>query len=145
MTADSSTIPLLLTAGPLGSESLNLRFPPEYADEIRTLLDEHGLEHSTAAEFAAGPQLAIEALHVGAQWTGAAGGVGGLAVALASVYKTFAHRHDGKHVSMSKDGDIDVNGYSREETEQIIRNQLAEQEKRDAEWFRSIEPEPEDQ
>lgn len=145
MTSDSATIPLLLTAGPVGSSSLNLRYPPQYADEIRTLLDANGIEHSIAAEWASGAELSIEAVHIGAQALAAAGGIGGLAAALASVYKTFVHRHDGKRVAISREGDIDISGFSQNQTEQIIENQVTEQTKRDDDWFRSLGPESADQ
>ena len=135
MTADPETIPLLLTAGPTGSGSLNLRFPAEYATEIQALLDDNGIEHSMAAEFASGAELAIEAVQVVAT----AGGVGGVGVALASVYKTFVHRHDGKRVTISRDGDVDISGFSQKRTEQIIEKQVEAQAKRDADWYRSIE------
>ena len=134
MAADSAPIPLLLTAGPVGSGELNLRFPYEYTDEIQALLDDNGIEHSAAAEFSSGVELAIEAVKVVAT----AGGSAGVAAALASVYKTFTHRHDGRRVTISNDGDIDVSGYSKKDTEQIIEKQVTEQAKRDADWFRSI-------
>ena len=143
MTSDSATIPLLLTAGPAGSGSLNLRFPIAHVDEIKALLDDNGIEHSTAAEFSSGPEFAIEAVQV-TQAIFAAGGAG-TAAALASVYKTFAHRHDGKRVAISREGDIDVSGYSKQQTEQIIEKHLADQAERDAEWFRSIGQEDLDQ
>ncbi|MCS6588089.1 hypothetical protein [Curtobacterium flaccumfaciens] len=141
MTTDSETIPLLLTAGPPGSGSLNLRFPPEYREEVQALLDENGIEHSMAAEFSSGPELAIEAVQL---FGGALGG-GGIAVALTSFYKTFVHRHDNKSVSITKDGDITVQGFSRKQTEQIIAKQVADQEQRDADWERLIGSDSPDQ
>ncbi|PRY67697.1 hypothetical protein B0I08_106305 [Glaciihabitans tibetensis] len=138
MADDSKTIPLLLTAGPVGSGSLNLRFPREYTAEIKALLDDNGIEHSSAAEFSEGVELAIEAVRIG---TGAAGIVGGLGF----MYRTFVHRHDGKRVAISKDGDLDVSGFSQKRTEQIIENQVTAQAERDAEWFRSIGSESPDQ
>lgn len=141
MTTDSETIPLLLTAGPPGSGLLNLRFPPEYREEVQTLLDENGIEHSMAAEFSSGPELAIEAV----QLVGGALGGGGIAVALTSFYKTFVHRHDNKSVSITKDGDITVQGFSRKHTERIIAKQVADQEQRDADWERLIGSDSPDQ
>jgi hypothetical protein len=51
----SDLVPLIVSTGHVGSDSLQLRFPPEYADELLALLDEHGIDHNTALEFSAGP------------------------------------------------------------------------------------------
>jgi hypothetical protein len=142
MTTDSEPIPLLLTAGPPGSGALNLRFSPEYRAEVQALLDENGVEHSMAAEFSSGPELAIEAVRLVG---GAMLGGGGIVVALTSFHKTFVHRHDNKSVSITRDGEISVQGFSLNQTEQIIAKQVADQEQRDADWFRSTGSDSSDQ
>jgi hypothetical protein len=141
MTPRPEMIPFYLAPGPL--ESVKLRFPAEYADEIQALLDEHNIEHSVAAEFSSGVSLAIESVELGAQALGALGGLSGLAVALGHVYKTFAHRHDGKQVTIDELGAIDVRGFSQKETEHFIERQLKEQAERDAAWRWSTGQAPE--
>lgn len=113
--------------------AISLRFPPEYADEVKLLLDEVGLSHSTAGEFSAGVELAIESVKV----IGALG-AGGSAFALASFYKTFAHRHDGKRVVI-KAGEIDVSGYSPRQLEKLIENDVIQQAARDAAWQATLD------
>ncbi|MFS2281374.1 hypothetical protein V2S04_11200 [Microbacterium sp. OR21] len=117
----SDELPLLLTGG-AEAGTFNLRFPPEYASEIKQLLDEAGLEHSTAMEFSDGWNLAIEAVRV----LGLPGGF----LALASVYKTFIKRHDGKKVVI-KDG-TSVSGISEKAILKIIEEQAERQRAYDA-------------
>lgn len=129
MTAVAETIPLLVTFGYPGDGTFNLRFPPEHRDEVLSLLDHNGIEHGSIMEFSAGPDLAIEAVKV----VGVLGAGGGL-VALASMIKTFVHRHDGKRVVL-KDGEIEeVAGFSAKKTEQFLQKRAVEQVERDAKW-----------
>lgn len=121
-------IPMLLTPGFDGG--FNLRFRPEHTDEVKTLLDEQGLEHSTAAEFSEGPALAIEAVH----FLAAAGGLG----ALTAFYKAFIRRHDGKRVVITEDG-IDAAGLSPKQLREVIEKQEALRQKRDAEPRRAMD------
>lgn len=107
--SDPDEIPLLLTPGFDGG--FILRFPVEYTDEIKALLDEQGLEHSTAAEFSAGPTLALEAVLAAS----AAGGLG----TIVAFYKAFVRRHDGKRVVITKEG-IDATGLSPKELQELV-------------------------
>jgi hypothetical protein len=129
MTDADETIPLLVTLGHPGDGTFNLRFPPEYRDEIVSLLDDHRIGHGTILEFSAGSELAIEAVKV----LGVVGAGGGL-VAFASMIKTFAHRHDGKRIVL-KDGEAEeIVGFSAKQTEQFLRRREREQAELDARW-----------
>jgi len=128
MTADADAIPLLVTLGHTGDSTFNLRFPLEYRDEILSLLDDNQIEHGTVLELSAATELAIEAVKV----LGAGGGL----AALASFYKTFAHRHDGKRVVL-KDGD-EVSGLSLKQTELFLQKRAIEQADADGKWRQAI-------
>lgn len=132
MTAASESIPLLVTFGYPGDGTLNLRFPPEYAKEVLLLLDEHGIQHGTILEFSADTQLAIEAVTVLLS-------AGGLA-ALTSVYKTFAHRHDGKRIVLKRGGfEIEAAGFSPKKTEDFLQKVATEQLQLDSGWRKAVE------
>lgn len=132
MTAAPETIPFLVTFGYPGDGTFNLRFPPEYEEEVLGLLDEHGIEHGTILEFSAETQLAIEAVTV-------VSSAGGLA-ALASVYKTFAHRHDGKRIVLKRgDFEIEAAGFSQKKTEDFLHMMAAEQLDVDSRWRKVVE------
>ncbi|TFD12868.1 hypothetical protein E3T35_06155 [Cryobacterium sp. TMT1-2-2] len=133
MTADAETIPLRVTLGHTGDDSLNLRFPPEYGEELLSLLDENGIGHNTALEMSAGPAEWIEVVDV----LGAAG-VTGLA-ALAVVISKFGHRHDGKRFGLKIDGvEINADGYSVKEIEQLLKKLPPKQAELDAETRRVL-------
>lgn len=100
---------------------------PEIAEEIRTLLDEHGLEHSQAAEFSSGAELALESVGM----VSSAGG----AAALAAVIITFIKRHANKRVILERDRESYV-GYSEDEVKRLIEERAKSQTDREAEWDR---------
>lgn len=142
MTADAEPIPLLLTLGFPGDGTFNLRFPPEYRDEIESLLDENGIEHETIMELSAGTDLAIEAVKV----VFGAGGVTGGLIALTSFYKTFVHRHDGKRIVLKRgDFELTAAGFSDKKTSEFLQTAVKEQDKRDADWDRASGKKPEDE
>lgn len=131
MTHDD-TLELYVTLGHAGDGSLNLRMTPSIADEVRALLDEHGLDHGELLEFSSGSQLAVEAVvALGV----AAGGAGGLP-ALASVINTIIKRHDSKHFVLEPDGRFEASGYSKKDIEQLLEKRAQEQADRDKEWER---------
>lgn len=131
MTTANKTIPLLITLGHAGDNSFNLRFPPEYGEEILSLLDDNGIEHNTALEMSAGPEEWIEVVNV----LGVAGGLAGLA----AVIKTFVHRHDGKRFVFKRGGaEIEASGYSAKKTERLLLKMQAEQAELDAETRRVL-------
>lgn len=114
---DSDLIPLLIVPGHLGDDTLRLRFPPEYAEEIVQLLDEHHIEHGTALELSATTVEWIEDVHV--LGTGLAG-VGGLA-GLAAVITAFVRRHDKKRFVFKRGGvEVDATGYSQKDLEKLL-------------------------
>lgn len=82
MNADGEVVPILITLGHLGDDSLQLWFPPEHGDEILRLLDEHGIDHNTAMEHSSGPTDWIEVVKV----LGIAGG-GGVAPAACTAWQ----------------------------------------------------------
>lgn len=131
MTAQS--IPLLVTPGYTGDGAFHLRFPPEYRDEILTLLDDHGIDHGTVLEMSSNQDLAIEAVRV-------LGSARGLA-ALASFFKTFVNRHQNKRFTLKRDKfrfEIDASGYSAKQTEQFLQQAAAEQAEIDAKWHETL-------
>lgn len=71
---DPSDLELYVTPAPPGEGALLVRMSPQIADEVRALLDESGLDHSRAAEFSSGAELALESVRV----LGAAGGAAAL-------------------------------------------------------------------
>lgn len=132
MTAASETIPFLITLGHAGDDSFNLRFPPEYSEEILSLLDDNGIEHNTALEMSTGPEEWIEVINV----LGVAGGLAGLA----AVIKTFVHRHDGKRFVFKRGGsELEAFGFSEKETERLLLKMQAEQAELDAKTRRVLE------
>ncbi|WP_157008096.1 hypothetical protein [Agromyces laixinhei] len=129
---DDETIRLRVTTSFVqDADSLELRFPPEYSDEIRALLDEHGIEHNTAAEFHANPQDWIEVV------TGlgtAAGATSGGLLGLAAVIRAFMRRNDGKRVVL-KNGELkEAHGFSEREVEQLLDKSAKRQAELNAEW-----------
>ncbi|AOX66246.1 hypothetical protein BJK06_11200 [Curtobacterium sp. BH-2-1-1] len=128
MSADTDVIVFYPSLGHAGDGDLNLRFPIEYGDEIRALLDEQGIDHGGILEHSAGHELAIEAVHV---LTNA-----GSLASLALVFKAFFHRHDGKKV-VTKDGE-EISGYSRKQVEEMLETLRKDQELRDAETRRVL-------
>lgn len=138
MTASAETIPFLVTFGFPRDGTLNLRFPPEHQEEILFLLDENGIEHGTILEFSADTQLAIEAVTVLLT-------AGGLA-ALASVYKTFVHRHDGKRVVLKRgEFEVEATGFSSKKTEDFLREIATEQLEVDSRWREMVEEQPQNE
>jgi hypothetical protein len=127
MTTDAAAIPLHVTLGIPGDESLNLRFPPEYEEEILSLLDEHGIDHNTALEMSAGPAEWIEVVKV----LGVVGPAAGL-YALATVISKFCHRNDGKELNLKVDGEVTATGYSVKEIERLFKHLPAKQAELDA-------------
>lgn len=126
MTHDD-TLELYVTLGHTGDGSLNLRMTPSIADEVRTLLDEHGLDHGRILEFSSGPRLAVEAVV-------ALSTTGGLA-ALASVINTMIKRHDSKRIVID-DEKVEVSGYSEKAVERFLEKRAQEQAQQDDEWKR---------
>lgn len=121
------TIEVLVTVSTPGDGALDLRVSPRYHEELRGLLDEHGIAHSTALEFSAGTGLAIEVVQVLQ-----AGGLAGLTTVLV----TFIRRHKGKRFIMDPDGRIEAGGYPEREVRDLIDHVAAKQRERDAEWDR---------
>lgn len=108
---DPDVIPLLIDQGFDGE--LKLRFPEDYSEELKALLDEHGLSHSTAAEFSSGVDLAIEVVNVLE--------VPGALAALAAVIRTIVHRHDGKKFVLKRgDVEIQASGYSEKHVKKLL-------------------------
>jgi hypothetical protein len=116
---------LYVTPAPPGDGALNLRMSPQIADEVRALLDEQGLDHSRAAEFSSGAELAIESV----RFLGAAGGL----AALASVINTMMRRHDGKRVLIER-GKFEASGFSEKAVKRLLEEMAEEQAKNEAEW-----------
>jgi len=101
----------------MGSNSLNLRFPPEYEGDILNLLDANGVGHNTAMEFSAGPTEWIEVVEVLGPYL-----TTGLP-ALAAVIHTFVNRHKGKKFSIKMDGvEINADGRSKKEIQTLLEN-----------------------
>ena len=110
MSTDADPIVLCPSLGHTGSGDLSLRFSAEYGDEVRALLDEHGISHGALLELSAGNELAIEAVHVLTD-------AGSLA-SLALFFKGFFHRHDGKKV-VTRAGE-EISGYSLTQVEKML-------------------------
>lgn len=118
--SNADVLELYVTQAPPGDGALLLRMSPQIVEEVRTLLDEQGLEHSLAAEFSSGPDLAIESVR-------ALGAAGGLA-ALASVINTVIKRHDGKRIHLER-GKFEATGYSERAVERMLRERAESQAK----------------
>src|SRR4051812_37575312 len=88
-----------------GDDTLVLQMSPVLADQVRSLLDEHGLEHGSVLLASADYRLWVESVRV----PSAAGGL----AALASVINTVLQRHDNKKVLIERaDVDkIEIHGY----------------------------------
>lgn len=130
MAANDNTneiIKLYVTVGPPGEGALILRISPEAAGEVRALLDEQGLEHSQAAEFSLGPELALESVVALASAGGGA--------ALATVINTFIKRNAGKRVLLEPDRET-YEGYSEKDVKRLIESRAKAQAEREAEWER---------
>lgn len=135
MTAETEPVPLLVTLGHVGGGSLNLRFPLEYREEILALLDENEIDHSTAVELSAGPNLWIEIVQVlaGPGVTAAAMG------SLASVIKTIVRRHDGKKFVLKQgEFEVEATGYSEKAVEEFLKQRVRDQAEQDAETRRVL-------
>ncbi|MFJ3382227.1 hypothetical protein ACIPJ2_17655 [Curtobacterium sp. NPDC090217] len=116
-TVDPDLIPLLIVPGHLGGDTLQLRFPPEYAREILQLLDEHEIEHGTVLELSATTVDWIEEVHVLGTAVAGAGGLTGLA----DVITAFVRRHDKKRFVFKRgSAEIDATGYSRKDMEKLL-------------------------
>lgn len=132
MTTTAGKVPLLVTLGHAGDNSFILRFPPEYAPEILSLLDEFDVGHSTALEHSIGPAEWLEVVQVLAVSSG------GL-VGLAQVIRAFVHRHDRKRIVLKRgEFEIDAAGYSERDVERFLQHQQAQQTKADAEYRRML-------
>ncbi|MDR6168766.1 hypothetical protein QE367_002970 [Microbacterium paludicola] len=107
-------VPLFVGPGFYGDPDLELRFPPEYSDEILGLLDDEGIAHGTALEFSAGADLWIETVRV----VGSAAGL----TSLASVIHTVVNRHSKKRFQLKRDGGFEVaaDGYSKKAVQQLL-------------------------
>ena len=134
---DDDIIPIFISAGIGGSESLALRFPPEYENQIADLLDEAGLDHSSAmahsglGEYA---DLAIESV----KFLGSAG----FGAAVASFYRTFAQRHQGKRIRFDENGTpVEFDGFPVKTVEQFVDKQVKLQAERDASMKRILDGE----
>lgn len=135
MSTDKEVVPMLVTLGYLGDDSLQLRFPPEHSDEILKLLDEHGIDHNTAMEYSSDPTDWIEVVKVLGIAAGSAGGLHGLA----KVTTAFVRRHDGKRFMFTKDGEpVDAKGYSQQTVEAMLRKMPQEQADLDAATRRAM-------
>lgn len=129
MTTSSDVLPLTISLGHVGDDSLQLRFPPEYSEEILSLLDEHGIQHNTAAEFSEGPSDWTEVIEVLAVGFTSVGGLAGLAAVITAI----AHRNDGKRLVIKKDGEeIEASGYSQRAVEEMLRDLPSKQAELDA-------------
>ena len=130
MTTNRDVVPLLITLGHAEDNSLQLRFPPEYSEELLALLDEQGIEHNTAAEFSAGPAEWIEVVKVLGD---SAAGVGGGLVGLAAVISAFVRRHDKKKFRFERGGtEIEASAYSRKDLEKLLQAMPEKQAELDA-------------
>lgn len=130
MTTNSDVVPLLITLGHAEDDSLQLRFPPEYSEELLALLDEQGIDHNTAAEFSAGPVEWIEVVKVLGD---SAAGVGGGLAGLAAVISAFVHRHDNKKFRFERGGmDVEASAYSRKDLEKLLQAMPEKQAELDA-------------
>lgn len=136
MSAENEVIPVLINLGHLGDDSLELRFPIEHSEEILKLLDEHDVDHNTAAEFSAVPSDWIEVVKVLGIAAGSAGGLQGLA----KVITAFVRRHDDKHFLFTKGGEsVDAKGYSQRAIEAMLQNMPQEQQELDAAVRRAMD------
>lgn len=133
MTFDTEQISFRVTLGHAGDDSLNLRFPPEYGEEVLSLLDENGVDHNTGIELSAGPTQWIEVVKV-------LGTIGTAEMtALAVVISKLAHRNDGKRFGLEIDGaQSKADGYSVEEIERLLENLPLKQAALDAETRRKL-------
>jgi hypothetical protein len=141
MASHTDLVPLIVTLGHVGDDSLQLRFPPEYSEEISQLLDEHNIDHNTAAEFSAGPVEWIEVVKVLGTAAAGIGGLGGLA----AVMTAFVRRHQDKRFIFKRgDVEIDAAGYSQKAVESMLQKLPAEHAARDAETRRILGTSAED-
>ena len=135
MSTDKEVVPILVTLGHLGDDSLQLRFPPEHSDEILKLLDEQGIDHNTAMEHSSDPTDWIEVVKVLGIAAGSAGGLHGLA----KVITAFVRRHDDKRFVFTKDGEsVDAKGYSQQAVEAMLQKMPQEQSDLDAATRRAM-------
>lgn len=141
MTADETSIPLFVTPGHEGDDSLMLRFPDEFSEEVLALLDEHGIEHGRAMEFSDGAELWIETVKVL--------GSTGLLVTLASVIKTLVQRNDQKSFKLTREGfEVQADGYPAKKVDkwlQQLSEQQAELDAREREYRQGISSEPDEE
>lgn len=139
MMSENEVVPLLITKD-MDDHSLQLRFPPEYSEELLALLDEQGISHNTALEHSAGPAEWIEIVEVLGVAFGGAGGLAGLAAAISS----FVRRNDGKRFVFKRGGvEVDSAGYSQADLEKLLRQVSARQQENDADLGEALDPSPE--
>lgn len=135
MTASAEAIPFLVTLGYPGDNSFNLRFPPEYSEEVLSLLDINGIDHNTALEMSAGPAEWIEVVQVLGVGASSVGGLAGLA----AVIKAFVHRHNGKRFVLKRgEAEVEATGYSVKAIEQFLQKMQAEQAEVDSAMRRAL-------
>ena len=131
------TVPFLVTPGHTGDDSLILRFPVEFHEEVLVLLDEQHIQHGTALELSADQPLWLEVVHVLSI-------PGGLA-ALAAVIRTMVRRHDGKRFVLKRgEFEIEASGYSEKAVQRFLEAQKKEQAELDANTRRVLGLPPED-
>lgn len=135
----SELILLRVQLGHVGDDSLQLRFPPEYSDEMLALLDDEGISHNTALELSAGVVEWIEVVKVLGTTVAVSGGALGGLHGLAKVMEAFAHRHDGKKVVVKHDDDeVELTGYSEKQLMNLLEPLPDKQTKLDAAIRRSL-------
>lgn len=135
MTSSAETIPLLITLGYPDDDSFNIRFPPEYSEEILSLLDSSGIGHNTAVEMSAGLGEWIEVVKVLGPFAAGAGGLPGLA----AVIKAIVHRHADKRFVLKRGGsEIEASGYSERQVQQLLLKLQAEQAELDVAMRRAL-------
>lgn len=105
-----------------------LDVPEEYVREVEAALRGQGIEPDHRVQHSLDPPTVGLILQV----AGAAGaGLGGLAAAVRVVLR----RHDGKRVTVpTPDGPLEVQGFSDDQLEKVLREAAAYSRKRYAEW-----------
>ena len=105
-----------------------LDVPDEYAEEVEAALRDQGIVPDRGVQYSWDPATVGLIL----QGAGAVGAVlGGLAAAL----RVLLRRHDGKRVTVpTPDGPLEIQGFSDDQVEKVLREAAAYSRERYAEW-----------
>lgn len=105
-----------------------LDVPEKYVEEVEDALRDQGIEPDRGVQYSSDPAT------VGLIVQGIAAG-GAVFGGLVAMVRVILRRHDGKRVTIpTPDGPLEVQGFSDEQLEEVLREAAAYSRKRYAEW-----------